>query len=97
MDVLINNLGIYEAVGFFDESDEAWQRLFEVNIMSGVRLARHYLKGMLDAKSWGKQPVRIAVARLDVGDPGMLLFAAFAARQMADDANASAAAAIGSW
>jgi 3-oxoacyl-[acyl-carrier protein] reductase len=47
VDILVNNLGIYEAVGFFDETDEAWQRIFEVNIMSGVRLARHYLKGML--------------------------------------------------
>jgi 3-oxoacyl-[acyl-carrier protein] reductase len=47
-DILVNNLGIYEAVGFFDESDAAWQRLFDVNIMSGVRLSRHYLKGMLD-------------------------------------------------
>lgn len=51
VDILVNNLGIYEAVGFFDETDEAWQRLFEVNIMSGVRLARHYLRGMLAKKS----------------------------------------------
>ncbi len=51
VDILINNLGIYEAVGFFDETDEAWQRLFEVNIMSGVRLARHYLKPMLERKT----------------------------------------------
>lgn len=48
VDILVNNLGIYEAVGFFDESDDDWQRLFEVNIMSGVRLARHYLKGMIE-------------------------------------------------
>ncbi|MES2920809.1 MAG: SDR family oxidoreductase [Verrucomicrobiota bacterium] len=48
VDILVNNLGIYEAVGFFDETDEAWQRLIEVNIMSGVRLARHYLAGMLE-------------------------------------------------
>jgi 3-oxoacyl-[acyl-carrier protein] reductase len=47
VDILVNNLGIYEAVGFFDETDEAWQKMFEVNIMSGVRLARHYLNGML--------------------------------------------------
>jgi 3-oxoacyl-[acyl-carrier protein] reductase len=47
VDVLINNLGIYEATDFFDTTDEAWQRLFEVNIMSGVRLSRHYLRGML--------------------------------------------------
>ncbi|RYD75730.1 MAG: SDR family oxidoreductase [Verrucomicrobiaceae bacterium] len=51
VDILINNLGIYEAVGFFAETDEAWQRLFEVNIMSGVRLARHYLKAMLSKRS----------------------------------------------
>jgi 3-oxoacyl-[acyl-carrier protein] reductase len=53
VDILVNNLGIYEAVGFFDETDEAWQRLFEVNIMSGVRLARHYLATMLES-DWGR-------------------------------------------
>ncbi|UUO07807.1 SDR family oxidoreductase [Blastopirellula sp. J2-11] len=47
VDLLVNNLGIYEAVGFFDETDEDWLRLFEINIMSGVRLSRHYLTGML--------------------------------------------------
>ena len=53
VDILVNNLGIYEAVGFFDETDEAWQKLFEVNIMSGVRLARHYLAKMLE-QDWGR-------------------------------------------
>ena len=48
VDILVNNLGIYEAVGFFDETDADWLRLFEVNIMSGVRLSRHYLRGMLE-------------------------------------------------
>jgi 3-oxoacyl-[acyl-carrier protein] reductase len=48
VDILVNNLGIYEAVDFFTETDESWQRLFETNIMSGVRLARHYLQGMLE-------------------------------------------------
>ena len=47
IDILVNNLGIYEAVGFFDETDADWQRFIEVNVMSGVRLARHYLRGML--------------------------------------------------
>jgi 3-oxoacyl-[acyl-carrier protein] reductase len=51
VDILVNNLGIYEAVTFFEETDEAWQRLFEVNILSGVRLARHYLKAMLAKKT----------------------------------------------
>lgn len=49
VDILVNNLGIYEPVGFFEETDEAWHKLFEVNIMSGVRLARHYLKEMLSS------------------------------------------------
>ena len=51
VDILVNNLGIYEAIGFFDETDEAWHKLFEINIMSGVRLARHYLSGMLKRNS----------------------------------------------
>ncbi len=48
VDILVNNLGIYEASDFFETSDVQWQKLFDVNIMSGVRLSRHYLKGMLD-------------------------------------------------
>ena len=51
VDILINNLGIYEAVGFFDKTDDAWQSLFEVNVLSGVRLARGYLKTMLEKKT----------------------------------------------
>lgn len=51
VDILVNNLGIYEPVGFFDETDADWLRLFEVNILSGVRLARHHLKRMLERKT----------------------------------------------
>jgi 3-oxoacyl-[acyl-carrier protein] reductase len=51
VDILVNNLGIYEPAGFFEESDADWLRLFETNILSGVRLSRHYLKGMLESKS----------------------------------------------
>jgi NAD(P)-dependent dehydrogenase (short-subunit alcohol dehydrogenase family) len=54
VDILVNNLGIYEPKPFFDIPDEDWTRMFEVNVMSGVRLTRHYLKGMLDAKRWGR-------------------------------------------
>jgi 3-oxoacyl-[acyl-carrier protein] reductase len=48
IDILVNNLGIYEAVEFFETTDDQWQGLFEVNILSGVRLSRHYLRRMLD-------------------------------------------------
>jgi len=51
VDILVNNLGIYEPSDFFQTSDAQWQRLIEVNVMSGVRLSRHYLKGMLEQDS----------------------------------------------
>jgi NAD(P)-dependent dehydrogenase (short-subunit alcohol dehydrogenase family) len=50
VDILVNNLGIYEPKGFFDIEDADWTKMFEVNVMSGVRLTRHYLKRMLDNK-----------------------------------------------
>ncbi|GIP19796.1 SDR family NAD(P)-dependent oxidoreductase [Paenibacillus sp. J22TS3] len=50
VDILINNLGIFEAAEYFDIPDEDWFRFFEVNIMSGVRLSRHYLNRMIEKK-----------------------------------------------
>ncbi len=47
IDILINNLGIYESVEFLESTDKQWQHIMEVNMMSGVRLSRHYLKKML--------------------------------------------------
>jgi NAD(P)-dependent dehydrogenase (short-subunit alcohol dehydrogenase family) len=43
LDILVNNVGIFEAKPFTDISDEDWLRIFEVNVLSGVRLSRHYL------------------------------------------------------
>jgi NAD(P)-dependent dehydrogenase (short-subunit alcohol dehydrogenase family) len=53
VDILINNAGIFEPKGFFDIADEDWSRFFEVNVMSGVRLSRAYLPGMLK-RNWGR-------------------------------------------
>jgi NAD(P)-dependent dehydrogenase (short-subunit alcohol dehydrogenase family) len=53
VDILINNAGIFEPKGFFDIPDQDWTRFFEVNLMSGVRLSRAYLKGMLK-RNWGR-------------------------------------------
>lgn len=50
VDILINNLGIFEPVEYFDIPDEDWFRLFETNIMSGVRLTRWYLKQMIQKR-----------------------------------------------
>jgi NAD(P)-dependent dehydrogenase (short-subunit alcohol dehydrogenase family) len=52
-DILVNNLGIFEPKPFAEISDADWLRFFEVNVMSGVRLSRHYLPGML-RKNWGR-------------------------------------------
>ena len=52
-DVLVNNAGIFEPKPFEDISDADWQRFFDVNVMSGVRLSRHYVRGMLERK-WGR-------------------------------------------
>jgi NAD(P)-dependent dehydrogenase (short-subunit alcohol dehydrogenase family) len=53
VDVLVNNVGIFEPKPFAEIPDADWFRMFEVNVMSGVRLSRHYLKGMLK-KNWGR-------------------------------------------
>jgi NAD(P)-dependent dehydrogenase (short-subunit alcohol dehydrogenase family) len=52
-DILINNLGIFEPKPFFDIPDEDWDRFFRVNVLSGIRLARHYTPGMVQRK-WGR-------------------------------------------
>jgi len=52
-DILVNNLGIFEVKPFLEISDADWQRFFEINVLSGVRLSRHYLPGMLK-KIWGR-------------------------------------------
>jgi NAD(P)-dependent dehydrogenase (short-subunit alcohol dehydrogenase family) len=46
-DILINNLGIYEPKAFADITDADWFSIFETNVLSGVRLSRHYFSGML--------------------------------------------------
>ncbi|MGU9503246.1 SDR family NAD(P)-dependent oxidoreductase [Bacillus paralicheniformis] len=50
VDILINNLGIFEPAEYFEIPDEDWFRFFEVNIMSGVRLSRRYLQSMIEKK-----------------------------------------------
>jgi NAD(P)-dependent dehydrogenase (short-subunit alcohol dehydrogenase family) len=53
VDILVNNAGIFEPKGFFEIPDGDWSRFFEVNVMSGVRLSRGYLPGMLK-RNWGR-------------------------------------------
>ena len=53
VDILVNNLGIFEIKPFEDIPDADWLRLFEVNILSGVRLSRHYMPEM-KKRNWGR-------------------------------------------
>jgi NAD(P)-dependent dehydrogenase (short-subunit alcohol dehydrogenase family) len=53
VDVLVNNLGIFEPKPFEQIPDEDWLRFFETNVLSGVRLSRHYVAGMR-ARNWGR-------------------------------------------
>lgn len=53
VDILVNNVGLFDLAPFEEISEEEWQRYFDVNVMSGVRLSRHALGAML-AKGWGR-------------------------------------------
>ena len=53
VDILINNVGIFEPKPFGDISDQEWERFFAVNVMSGVRLSRAYFPGMKE-RNWGR-------------------------------------------
>jgi NAD(P)-dependent dehydrogenase (short-subunit alcohol dehydrogenase family) len=53
VDILVNNLGIFEPKPFEEIPDDDWRRFFEVNVLSGVRLSRAYLPGMKQ-RNWGR-------------------------------------------
>jgi NAD(P)-dependent dehydrogenase (short-subunit alcohol dehydrogenase family) len=53
VDILVNNVGIFEPKPFEQIPDEDWLRFFETNVMSGVRLTRHYLPRMKES-NWGR-------------------------------------------
>ena len=53
VDILVNNLGIFERRVFAEIDDARWQRFFDINVMSGVRLSRAYLAGMKQ-RDWGR-------------------------------------------
>jgi NAD(P)-dependent dehydrogenase (short-subunit alcohol dehydrogenase family) len=65
VDILVNNLGIYEIKDFAAITDADWRRYFEVNVLSGARLARAYFPGMLE-RNWvgsSSSPVNRAWSR----------------------------------
>ena len=52
-DILVNNVGVFGPQDFYETPDEEWQRFFDVNVMSGVRLSRAYSGGMVE-QGWGR-------------------------------------------
>lgn len=52
-DILVNNVGVFAPKGFYDISDDEWEEYFQLNVMSGVRLSRHYAQHMASA-GWGR-------------------------------------------
>ena len=52
-DILVNNVGIFGPKPFFEIDDATWETFFQLNVMSGVRLSRAYLMGMMD-RGWGR-------------------------------------------
>ena len=52
-DILVNNLGIFEPKPFFEIPDEDWERFFQVNVMSAVRMSRYYTPKMVE-RGWGR-------------------------------------------
>ncbi|MEW2505125.1 SDR family oxidoreductase [Amycolatopsis sp. NPDC047767] len=53
VDVLVNNAGVFAAIPVFEISDEEWLRIYQVNVLSGVRLTRHYAPRMVN-RGWGR-------------------------------------------
>jgi NAD(P)-dependent dehydrogenase (short-subunit alcohol dehydrogenase family) len=53
VDILVNNLGIFEPKAFVEIDDDDWRRFFEANVLSGIRLSRAYAPGMKE-RSWGR-------------------------------------------
>ena len=53
VDILVNNLGIFGPMPLLEVDDDEWQRYWDVNVMSGIRLTRHYVRGMV-ARGWGR-------------------------------------------
>ena len=81
VDILVNNLGIYESKPFAEITDADWHRYFDINVMSGVRLARHYFPGMLR-----KNRGRVIFVSSETGlavDPSMIHYAMTKTAQLA--------------
>ena len=81
IDILVNNVGAFNVIPFFELGDEGWQDMFDINVMSGVRLARGLMQPML-SRDWGRI-VFIASEQSLKPNPDMLHYAVSKTAQVA--------------
>ncbi len=81
VDILVNNLGIFEAKAFEDLTDDDWRHFFDVNVLSGVRLSRHYLPQMKQ-RNWGRVVFISSEAGINIA-PGMIHYSTTKTAQLA--------------
>lgn len=79
-DILVNNAGTAELGQFTELSDESWQRLWDLNVMSGIRLSRHYVTGMV-SRGWGRIVFVSSESALNI-PPGMVHYGATKTAQL---------------
>lgn len=72
VDILVNNLGVFGPGDIFSTEDDEWERYFQFNVMSGVRLTRTYLKGMME-RGWGRVVFISSESALNI-PPDMLAY-----------------------
>lgn len=72
-DILVNNLGVFGLNDIFSTEDDEWERYFQINVMSGVRLTRAYLRGMIE-RDWGRVVFISSESALNI-PPDMLPYA----------------------
>lgn len=72
VDILVNNLGVFGPGDLFSTDDDEWERYFQFNVMSGVRVTRNYLQGMIDRK-WGRVVFISSESALNI-PPDMLAY-----------------------
>lgn len=80
-DIVVSNAAVFDWTAFFETTDEDWQRHFDVNVLSGVRLARAYLPGMLK-RNWGRFVLVASEAGLNI-PPEMIHYGVSKAAEIA--------------
>lgn len=80
-DIVVSNAAVFDWISFFEASDEDWLRHFQINVLSGVRLARTYLPGMLE-RNWGRIVLVASEAGLNI-PPDMIHYGVSKAGEIA--------------